>query len=241
MPVTELHDDKTTDNDVWYKTLTPHYKRIPSEKLPHGIKLGYDYTSLVINPSYFLPWIRRRLDALGVKFTKCEVNSFEEARKISRAKIIINASGLGAASLANDKEVVPIRGQTMLVKSDFDRVVFRQGSQWAYVIPRMYSGAVILGGVTQHGNTDRNVDPEVKAGIFDRINSVTNDAFADVPPENIVRDIVAFRPGRNGGYRLERERDVIHAYGFGAYGYVYSAGAALRVKELIEAKSTAKL
>lgn len=241
IPVTELHEDKSSDDDVWYKNLTPHYKRISTERLPPGIKLGFEFTSLVINPSYFLPWIKRRLDKLGVRFVKCQVSSFEEARKISQAKIIVNASGLGAASLAKDNNVVAIRGQTMLVKSDFDRVVFRQGSEWGYVIPRMYSGGVILGGVTQYGNMNREVDSEVREGIFARVNSVTDNAFSDVPPENILRDIVAFRPGRNGGYRLEREKDVIHAYGFGAYGYVYSAGVALRIKELIEAKVAAKL
>lgn len=239
--MTELHDNRTSDDDVWYKTMTPHYKMIPPDKLPPGIKLGYNYTSLTINPSCFLPWIKKRLDKLGVKFIRNAVNNFDEARRITGAKIIVNASGLGAESLANDTNVVAIRGQTVFVKSDFDRVIFRQGSEWSYAIPRMYSGGVILGGVTQHGNMDRNVDPEVKTGILHRINRVTNNAFADITPQKILGDIVAFRPGRNGGFRLEREKDVIHAYGFGAYGYVYSAGVALRVKELIESKVAAKL
>lgn len=172
---------------------------------------------------------------------RTNVSSFEEARKKSQARIVVNASGLGAASLAKDDNVIAIRGQTLLVKSDFDRVVFRQGSEWAYAIPRMYSGTVVLGGVTQHGNMERSVDPDVKEGIFHRVNNVTDNAFANLAPGDFVKDIVGFRPGRNGGYRLEREGNVIHAYGFGAYGYVYSAGVALRIKELVESKIAAKL
>lgn len=47
------------------------------------------------------------------------------------------------------------------------------------------------------------------------------------------KDIVAFRPGRKGGYRIEAEGNVVHAYGFGSLVYVYSY-AALKVRELVD-------
>lgn len=45
---------------------------------------------------------------------------------------------------------------------------------------------------------------------------------------------MAFRPGRNGGYRLEVEGDTVHAYGFGGLGYIFSYGAAMKVRELVD-------
>lgn len=196
---------------------------------------------MIINPVIFLAWVKRRLGRVGVNFVRRKVSSLREARDITGAQIIVNASGLGAASLAADNKVVAVRGQTMLVKSNFDQVVISQGSDWAYAIPRAFTGTVIVGGVLQHGNLDRNVDASLRAGMLERVNKVTNNAFADVKPDQVLQDIVGFRPGRDGGHRLEREGDIVHAYGFGAYGYVYSAGVAARVRDLVGGSASAKL
>lgn len=51
---------------------------------------------------------------------------------------------------------------------------------------------------------------------------------------SVQKDIVAFRPGRKGGYRLEVEGNTDHAYGFAGLGYIFSYGVALRVRELVE-------
>jgi hypothetical protein len=70
---------------------------------------------------------------------------------------------------------------------------------------------------------------------------MTNGKFDWVNLERHGEDIVGFRPAREGGLRVEREGDVVHAYGVGGLGYLYAFGVAERVKELVEGDVKAKL
>ncbi|KAG5746624.1 hypothetical protein H9Q72_011909 [Fusarium xylarioides] len=234
--VTEYYDDRDDDSTIWYKQMVPKYRRLPSEDLPANAKIEIKYQSMAVNPAVFLPWIKAVLDKKGVRFISAEVKSIEEARSILGTKIIVNASGLGAFHLGNDNKVVAVRGQTMLVESDSHEMVMFQGSHYTYQIPRMYSGGVIVGGVSQPGNMDQKVDPAVRSDILRRMKLVANDLYQDVDlNKHVMKDLVGFRPSREGGYRLEREDDVIHAYGFNTLGYTYSYGVALKVRDLVRA------
>ncbi|KAH6950274.1 hypothetical protein DER45DRAFT_513045 [Fusarium avenaceum] len=232
--VTEYYDDRDDDSSIWYRQMAPKYRRLLSKDLPANAKIGFKYQSMTVNPAVFLPWIQAMLDKKGVRFIRAEVQSVEEARSILRTKMIVNASGLGAFHLVDDNKVVAVRGQTMLVESDSHEMVMFQGSHYTYQIPRMYSGGVIVGGVSQPGNMDQTVDPEVRSDILRRMKLVSNDLYQDVNlNKHVMKDLVGFRPSREGGYRLERENDVIHAYGFNTLGYTYSYGVALKIRDLI--------
>lgn len=230
--MTEYRDDQDNDSNVWYKTLVPNYKVMSKSELPSGITLGLKYTTLAMNPLLLLPWLKKELDARGVKFVRAEVKSLDEARAIAKSKLVVNASGVGARHLARDDSVKPVRGQTMFVKTDFDQLVMLEGSEYTYIIPRALSGGVIIGGV-KSSRTDTEVDVALKSDILRRINRLSKGAFKDVDL-NTVTDIVGFRPGRKGGIRVEREGDIIHAYGVEGAGYIFSFGIAAAVKELVE-------
>jgi glycine/D-amino acid oxidase-like deaminating enzyme len=230
--MTEYFDGAAENLSIWYKSLMPDYRVIPSDDLPEGVLYGVKYSSLAINPSSVLPWLKEKLVAKGVSFVRAEVKSFDEARKITKARLIIHASGVSASKLAADKNALPVRGQTMFVKSDFNELVMREGSDYTYVIPRPGSGGVILGGI-KSDRLDTAVDVALKGDILKRVNEITNGAFKDIDLDS-VKDIVAFRPGRTGGIRVEREGNVVHAYGAGGAGYIYSFGVAERVRKLIE-------
>ncbi|KAF5261680.1 hypothetical protein FOXYS1_7629 [Fusarium oxysporum] len=232
--VTEYYDDRDDDSTIWYKRMAPKYRRLPSKDLPANAKIGFKYQSMTVNPAVFLPWIKAVLDKKGVRFIRTEVKTIEEARSILQIKRIVNASGLGAFHLVNDNKVVAVRGQTMLVESDSQEMVMFQGSHYTYQIPRMYSGGVIVGGVSQPGNMDQKVDPEVRSDILRRMKLIINDQYQGVDlDKHVMKDLVGFRPSREGGYRLERKDDVIHAYGFNTLGYTYSYGVALKVRDLV--------
>lgn len=196
---------------------------------------------MTVNPAVFLPWIKKHLETSGVRFIRREVETIEEAQQVSGCDIIVHASGLGAYHLAGDKNVVAIRGQTMFVKNDFDELVMLQGSQYTYVIPRMYTGGVIIGGVSQEGNLDRDVDKDLRSDILERTRKISPQNFDSVDlKDDKIKDIVAFRPGRKGGYRLELEGNVVHAYGFGSLGYMYSYGAATKIRDLVNSMAQEK-
>lgn len=191
---------------------------------------------MTVNPAVFLPWTKILLEREGVKFIRAEIESINHARSLLKTEIIVNASGLGARVLANDEKVVAVRGQTMLVESDSHEMVMFQGSHYTYQIPRMYSGGVIIGGVSQEGGTDESVDLATRADILRRTNLITHDRFRSLDlNKHVMKDLVGLRRSRKGGYRLEREGSVVHAYGFNTLGYTYSYGVALKVQELVAA------
>lgn len=231
-PMTEYFDDRLDDSTLWYKSLMPNYQVNSASYLPNGVTFGVKYTSMAINPLILLPWLKRTLVARGVQFIRAEVESIAEVESMARASIIVHASGLSAKKLAGDKNVKPVRGQTMFVHSDFSELVMREGSDYTYVIPRPGSGGVIIGGI-KSDRLDTEVDVDLKSGILARVNLITNGAFHSVDLAS-VEDIVGFRPGRDGGPIVEREGNIIHAYGMGGAGYIYSFGAAHRVRELID-------
>ncbi|OAA67870.1 FAD dependent oxidoreductase [Niveomyces insectorum RCEF 264] len=235
-------DDDDSDGSLfaYTKSLFPDTQRIPAEALPPRCRIGFAFHTVVINPDVFLPWIRGRLEQQhGVRFVRAEVASLGEAaaRAGGGAVAIVNATALGARVLAGDAAVVGHRGQTLFVPSDYDQTKITHGSEYTYVIPRPGSGGVILGGVSQEGVTDGAVDPATRADILQRVNRLTGNAFAHVDlARDVRRDLVGVRPGRTGGFRLERDdgnSNVVHAYGFKGNGYAFSFGAAERVRELV--------
>jgi len=230
--MTEYFDTIYDESEIWYKTLMPDYRVIPAGDLPPRTTFGIKYTALAMNPSMLLPWLKAKLIARGVNFIRTEIKSLDEVRAITKAKLIVNASGVGARVFAGDESVSPVRGQTMFVKTDFNELVMKEGTEYTYVIPRANSGGVIMGGI-KSDRLDSEVDVKLKSDILMRVNRITNDAFKDLDTSTVT-DIVGFRPGRKDGLRVEREGDVVHAYGVEGAGYIYSFGVAERVQELIE-------
>lgn len=199
-------------------------------------------TSTTINPDLLLPWLQKKLqDDYGVLFVKETVSSLAYAAQRLSCQAIVNASGLGARHLADDKDVTSVRGQTVMIKSSafkpgMDRkVITRRGNEYTYLIPRASTGGIIVGGINDEHNPSTEVDEKVRLDIINRANIVTGGQLQNINLKtDIIRDIVAFRPGRKGGYRIEREGNVIHAYGFAGAGYRYSWGAASEVMKLVD-------
>lgn len=131
----------------------------------------------------------------------------------------------------------------MFVKTDkLDEAMIIQGSQYKYVIPRPSDEHVILGGVTQPGDKRIQPDLDLRADILRRANTMTNGAFSWVDiKHDVVKDIVGFRPSRRGGIRVEREGNIIYAYGLSGLGYLYAFGVAEKVRDSMMIPTSAKL
>ena len=112
--------------------------------------------TVVVNPGVFLTWLRSKLETAGVKFIRKNVNSLSELKNLELDgghDLIINATGVGSLTLQDvqDKEVEMIRGQTILVRHNYEKAFQRDdGTNYTYAIPRL-DGSVILGGVRQFG------------------------------------------------------------------------------------------
>jgi glycine/D-amino acid oxidase-like deaminating enzyme len=241
--VSEYWDDPNHVNSgAWYEKVIPGFRHLSDSELPPGTFSGNTFTALATNPDVYLVWLKQKLhEEYDVEFVRAEVSTMEQAKEMLRCNIMVNASGLGAETLASDPLVVGVRGQTMLVESPIDEtspskrmdkeVRIRRGTEYTYVLPRLLSGGVIIGGISDEGNTSTGVSTELRNDILRRVNIMTGGMFKDV---KVKRDIVGIRPDRKGGYRLERSGDVIHAYGFGGCGFRYSVGAAHVVRSLVQ-------
>lgn len=227
--IDDVRDDgATTLDDIWYAAHVPNFQPIPAADLPTGCTLGMSWQTVVVHPAILLPWLRAQLEqgSNAVTFIQRTVRSLgEAAAAIAPAcDVLINASGNGARDLVpavgdERQRIQAIRGQTHLLRTHWDRIFMRQGSQYTYCIPRL-DGTAVVGGVKGVGSDDPHVSGDQQTDIFNRVGDNLPHVFAAFPADfDVVRDNVGFRPGREGGPRVEKEvldgagLKVVHAYG----------------------------
>lgn len=163
----EMHDvmDHTPLDLVWYRNKVPNFRLLTKEELPADAKLGVSYQSIVLTPAAFLPWMRQRLEANGVVFRRASVRSLADLKSMGH-DILINASGSGPKNLSDikDPNMVFVRGQTCLVKSDFDKAWIRRGDHYTYHLPRG-DGTAVLGGIKENGKSEVVFQENVKRDV----------------------------------------------------------------------------
>lgn len=255
LPIT-VYKSEQGIKDLWHKHLTPNFRRIPGPSTNPGVS-GAAFTSVSLSAPDYLQHLHQTAVQLGVNFVRKSFKSihepFESGQNIPAADLVVNATGLGARKLegCNDPQVMPIRGQTVVVdapnvKECVMALDSSYGSESAYIIPRP-NGQAILGGCFQVGDWNTEVDIEMGQRILDRCfklnkNLSPTGKFEDI---KVVRHNVGLRPAREGGARLEFEmledpegfdeaHPVVHAYGIGPAGYQCSWGMARDVFNLVD-------
>lgn len=100
------------------------YRQIATEELPPGTAHGYSCTTVCINPAIYLPWLVSQCLQENVIFKRASFNHISEAASVhhsgEKADLIINCTGLNAGKLGGvaDTNMVPVRGQTVLVRNE---------------------------------------------------------------------------------------------------------------------------
>jgi D-amino-acid oxidase len=163
----EMQDliDSSNLDKVWYRNKLPDFRVMSKKELPPDASFGMSYKSIILIPPVFLRWLRNRLEASGVKFQRRTVDSLAELRGMGH-DILINATGIGPRYLTDvvDKKVQEVRGQTILVESNFNKIWIRRGKDYTYALGRP-DGTTILGGIKQFGSTVTNVDDELRSDV----------------------------------------------------------------------------
>lgn len=163
----EMHDlmDFTPLEKVWYRDRLPGFRVMAQEELPADARFGMAYQTIVLTPGVFLPWMRARLEKTGVKFLRVTVQSLADLQGMGH-DYLINAAGIGPRYLKDvaDMKVQEVRGQTILVKSDFDKIWIRRGKDYTYALGRL-DGTAILGGIKQFANTETSVDEDLRGDV----------------------------------------------------------------------------
>jgi D-amino-acid oxidase len=171
----------------------------------------------------YLGWLRTKIR----RIERRRIASLDEAT--AEAPIVVNATGLAARRLCGDARVHPMRGHVVIVENPGLAESVRDEDHPAgpaYVHPR--SSDVVLGGSFDDGRDDTGPDPEEAARIVER----ATELVPRLAGAKILGDRIGLRPVRAGGPRVERDGNIVHAYGHGGAGMTLSWGCAEEVARL---------
>jgi D-amino-acid oxidase len=195
------------------------------DELPGGCVTGWRFTVPLVDMPVYLAYLGHRLTAAAGTVELGEVTSL--ARAAGEADVLVNCTGAGARGLAGDAELVPVRGQIVVVDNPgVEQFFIEDAAELTYLLP--HADRLVLGGTAQPGRDDRVPDPATAAAILRRCTAVE----PRVAGARIREHRVGVRPSRPT-VRLEREGTVIHHYGHGGAGVTLSWGCAEDVLELV--------
>ncbi|KDR68348.1 hypothetical protein GALMADRAFT_256974 [Galerina marginata CBS 339.88] len=252
----------------------PDYRHLREDELIHGAKAGAAFTTFTIDVPIYLNYLLMRFLAYGGRILRgslLHINQVLEGGTSLFAggsprdplpDALVVCCGLGARFLGGieDKDVYPIRGQTVLVRAPWVRSgrthEIDASGACTYIIPRR-SSDVIIGGTRVPNDWFPHARPETTEDILTRglvlcpelappeVRAIRTPTLADILP-HVVGEGCGLRPGRKGGIRLEVEwidgekvrREgrvpVIHNYGHAGYGFQASWGCANKVLTLLD-------
>jgi D-amino-acid oxidase len=180
----------------------------------------------------YLAYLQRRLADAGTVVEIRRVTSLAEPA--AQAPVVVNCTGIGARHVVPDRDLMPLRGQLVVVENPGLTEFFVEdtGSSpyQCYIYP--HGSTVVLGGVALRGQWSLEPDEAVAAGILARC--------VEVEPRlrgvRVIGHRVGLRPGRTR-VRLAEERiggaRVIHNYGHGRAGVSLSWGCAEEVAQMV--------
>jgi len=208
-----------------------------------GIRWACEYETYVVNVHVYCAWLLQRFHRAGGRTVRRRLKSISEALQAvpgPKQPVIVNCSGNG---LCNDPNMRVIRGQTVLVRNQYQSTVTRQCTDgtWAFLIPRPLGGGTIVGGTKQVSDSETDSRPTERKKILENAVRYFPDFVSDVKGFEVVQDNVGRRPWREGGLRIEHDQieqngqkvPVVHGYGAGGRGYELSWGAAEKICELL--------
>jgi D-amino-acid oxidase len=215
-----------------YVTELSDFRMCQPDELPDGFATGWVYTALIIDMPVYLDYLSRRLVNAGGCLDIGGSMSIGEV--VARAPVAVNCTGFGARDLMADADVVPVRGELVVVDNPgIERFLadISESPELTYILPQ--GEHVILGGSAEFGRTDLAPDPEIAEGILARCIALE----PRLRGARVREHRVGLRPSRTQ-VRLERVKvngcHLIHNYGHGGAGVTLSWGCAREVLSLIK-------
>jgi D-amino-acid oxidase len=203
-------------------------------ELPPGFATGWRFTVPLIDMPRYLGYLQQRLAEAGGTIERRQISSFEDIR--GQAPMVVNCTGMGARELVPDPDLVPIRGQLVVVENPGITEFFSEDTGTSPDLCHYgpHGDTAVLGGVAQPGERNLVPDPSTATAIVNRC--------AEIEPRlrhaRILAHRVGLRPTRPY-VRVEAidlgEVRLIHNYGHGGAGVTLSWGCA---KEVVTAAAS---
>jgi D-amino-acid oxidase len=220
-----------------WSALMPAFRHCAAAELPDGFVAGWRYTAPVLTMPVYLEYLLDRLTGGGGQVQVATVGSLAEAAAVAPA--VVNCTGIGARDLVPDHDLVPVRGQAVLVANpgitDFFIGPADATADLVYMFP--HGDTVLLGGTEQPGDWNPDPDPVITRRILADC--------AAVEPRLAAAEIVAQRVGlrpvrprvRLDCERLGPGRLLVHNYGHGGAGVTLSWGCARDITEQLRSRA----
>jgi D-amino-acid oxidase len=235
----------------WFKNVVPDFRVLPKSQLPPDSNSGTAFTSVCINTAIYLPYLASQCLKNGAVLRREILTHISEAANLHhsglKADVVVNCTGLLASRLGGvmDKDVIPVRGQIVVVRNDPGVMVATSGTddgddEVCYIMQRAAGGGTVLGGTYQKGNWESQPDPNQALRIMKRAVEICPALTRGKGIEalSVIRHGVGLRPLRLNGVRIAKEKIgpawVVHNYGHGGWGYQGSYGCSERVLELVD-------
>jgi D-amino-acid oxidase len=210
--------------DPWWRAAVPALDRVGGSRLPPGYLDGYELTVPVIDMAMHLSWLHGQLEELGVPIRAAVVAELADA--FAGVDSVVNCTGLGSRELLDDRSLLPVRGQVVVV-AQFGLTEWllaqHDPEHLVYIVPRQ--DTVLLGGTAEDGDEDLTVRPQTATAILQRCGEL----LPELGTTRVLAHRVGLRPARPS-VRLEteftRHGPVVHCYGHGGSGVTLAYGCA---------------
>ena len=211
-------DTAETENNaerLWWKHIVHGFKVFPREKLPENAVFGAEYMTFGVNPEVLMGFLLAESRKLGVETVRCKLEELPRG-------VVVNCSGFGARGLVGDEAMSPTKGQTVLVRGEAERIMFRETKEgWHDVVILRPGAGSILGVSKGYGDWSEEEDKDITKMILERGRKNAPELMVDGKFE-VLKVNVGRRPARKTGVRIEVERRpeglIVHQYGHGGGG-----------------------
>ncbi|MFB6393733.1 FAD-dependent oxidoreductase [Polymorphospora lycopeni] len=225
--------------DPWWAPATRDFTADRDVPAPYTGRWRFTVPGVEMGP--YLEWLAERLVAGGGRLARRRLARLADVADL--APVVVNASGLGARTLAADPAVHPARGRIVVVANPGLHVSVRDEDDPAgitYVHPR--SRDVVLGGTFEPDAYDTGPDDAASAAIVARCTALVPE-LAGAP---VLARLAGLRPARHGGPRVEADPvglpggvRLVHNYGHGGAGMTLAWGCADEVVSLVSGPGAA--
>ena len=153
--------------ESWLYTLLPDVFASATELQPHEHPFAASSVlrvrTMLIEPAIYLNALLRDVHVAGGAVVVGELRDRQAVAALPE-RIVINCTGLGAAELFGDEQLMPVKGQLtiLLPQPEVDYIAIQSG---LYMFPR--SDGILLGGTFERGDATLDVDEEEERRIIE--------------------------------------------------------------------------
>lgn len=203
------------------------FRPLHTEELRGGFDSGWCIQVPLIETPVYLPYLLNTFIEAGGKIIQRSIQSLDEL--LQEETLLINCTGLGSRELAQDDQVIPIRGQIALLKTENRHRIVLEDLAPTYIVYR--SDGCICGGTYEVNCADVQPEEKTLQQILERCIHLE----PELQSATIIDSWTGLRPFR-ADIRVEIQtgKPLIHNYGHGGSGFTVSWGCAEEVVKLLQ-------